>query len=255
MNWLDFGAGFLVGWSGRSLISKLLSLASVFGRQVKGVYKVILDATKRAFNSDVQRRDFNFKDMIQEDAKKYKNPVTLRTWLKKYMLEQKYRGLLIQGHVFAFAYEDPLTKDKLEYYDTTPLVLSFGIYFANTGNMIEYGINLHYLPRDVRVEFLTDIFNEFKRRYKGQMYSDKPRAINELTWQELKKYITKYGIDFAVRSYIPERRRHTIIVRYEDWGKIINMPSSKFVGTNDRQIERFYKQHLTQLRKQGWKPE
>lgn len=254
MNWLDFGAGFLAGLTGRSLVSKLLSFVTGIGRQIRGVYKVMLDSSMRSLNADAQRRDFNFKDRIEADAEKFKNPVTLKTWVKKYAKQQRYKGMLIQGHLFAFTYNDPLTKDKLDYYDTTPLVLSFGLYLAQTGNMIEYGVNLHYLPRKIRIAFLTDIFNDFKIRHNGEMYSSKPRAINELTWEELQKYVKRYGIDFAVRSYIPERRDKTFIIRYEDWGKIVNMPSSKFVGINDVQLERLHKQHLAELRKQGWRP-
>lgn len=246
MGLIDFGAGFLVGLAGRSLLSKLFKTV---GSAVKGIYHVVMDATRRQFNSDVQRSDFNFRNTIEEDSRKYKNAVTLRTWFKKYAKEHRYRGLLIQGHLYCFTYDDPVTKDKLEYYDTTPLVLSFGVYYAETGNIVERGINLHFLPMDVRKALLLDIFNAFKDRYKGKMYSSKPRSINELDWEFLKQYIVKYGIDFAVRSYISDRRRNTIIFGYEDWGKAICIPSSKFVGIDDRALQRRYKAHLVDLKR------
>lgn len=246
MNWANFGAGFLAGLSGKTLLDKLFSLA---GRALKGIFKTIIDATKRQFNEDVKSGKFDMRQTIDKDTKTYSRPEELKRWLKGYAKKHAYKGLLIQGHMYYFDYDDPLTKDKLEFYDTSPLILSFGIYYAKTGNIVEYGINLHMLPKNVREAFMIDIFNTYKSLYKSEMYSDKPRSINELDWQSLQKFVDKYGIDFAVRSYIPERRARTIIIDYQDWGKGLCLPSKAFVGITDAQLMKLYKQHLAERKR------
>lgn len=243
MNWLDFGAGFSLGLLGKSLLKKLFGS---LGSAVKGVYKTMIDATKTTFNRSLAEGKFDMHTVLQADFKKYSNKVTLTTWLRSYVKKHSYRGIMVQGHLYYFVYDDPLTKDKLEFYDTSPVVLSFGLYLANTGNLVEYAVNLHYLPQEVREAFMTDIFNLFKKQYKGEMYTSKPRSINEFTWQQLQTFVDKYGIDFAVRSYIPERRKATMVFDYEDWGKACCIQSKQFIGITDRDLKKLYKQHLYQ---------
>lgn len=245
MDFKSFGAGFLAGMFGKKLIGNMLNKLS---GAVTGVWKVIVDATRRAFNESIKAGTFDMKQRLNEDAAEYKNPIKLKAWLKSYIANHRYRGILIQGQLYYFTYDDPLTKDRLEFYDTTPLVLSFGTYLAKTGNMVEYGINLHMLPLDIRKAFLVDIFETYKNLYKGEMYSSKPRSINELNWESLQVFVDKYGIDFAVRSYITDRRKLTVIFDYEDWGKAVMLPSSQFVGITDRELMRRYKLYIATKR-------
>lgn len=240
------GSGIFTSLAGNSLLKQLFSKA---GLALKGVYKTIVDATRSAFNREAKRENFSFKQLIEVDARKYSNPITLNTWIKKYAKQHQYYGILLQGQLFYFTYNDPLTKDSLEYYDTTPLVLSFGAYFANTGNIVEYAVNLHYLPKSVREAFLIDVFNMYRNMYKGEMHSSKLRPINAVTWETLKVFVDKYGIDFAVRSYLPERRLHTVSIDYQDWGKAICLPSSKFIGITDEALMQRYKLHLAERKK------
>ena len=56
------------------------------------------------------------------------------------------------GKMYLFHY-DPKWKNVLPYYDTFPLILMMGN--ANKGF---YGINLHYLPTNLRMLLLSNLF-------------------------------------------------------------------------------------------------
>jgi hypothetical protein len=79
------------------------------------------------------------------------------------------------------------------------------------------------------------------------MYSEEARAINEFNWEVLKSFVDKYHIEFAVRSYIPGRRKNTVYFDYADWPKAILIPSKGYVGTDERALERLYRMHLRKV--------
>lgn len=245
MKWAKFGAGIVAGIAGVAFIRKLVGGIT---NAIQGAYRVVLDATRSLFNDDVRSGKFSMPQQIIEDHKTYKNNSRkLQEWFSKYRDTHSYRGILLQGHLFYMQNYDPLLKDKLEFYDTTPLVLSFGVYLAETGNLVQYGINLHMLPREIRERFLVDVFELFKMQYNGEMYTDKPRKINEFSWQTLQVFVDKYQIDFAVRSYIFERMTGVVLFDYQDWGKALAL-AGNYIGTNETVLRRMYLQHIRNKR-------
>lgn len=226
LDWKSAGAGFLLGLVGGTLLGRMLSK---LGNKIIGFFKAMVDATRKEFNEQVESGQYDFNDDFDSTYNEHANqPGKVRTWLKRYINGHRYQGILLQGHLYMFNYLEPKTEEHLEYFDTSPLILSFGTYMANTGNLVEYGVNLHFLPLKVRKAFMSDIFDLFKKRYKGKMYSDKPRQINEFTWEQLKPFVDKYCIDFAVRSYITTLRTSTISFDYKDWAMATLIPSRGF---------------------------
>jgi hypothetical protein len=246
MNLKDFGAGFSFGMLARTMVSKLFKRIA---EAANGVFRATVTNLRAQFNESVKTGKFDMKTSIQESKDTYRSGSEIRNWAKAYYNTNKYNGPLLQGHLYVFDYPDPLTKDRLAFYDTSPLALSFGLYHAKTGNLIEYAVNLHLLPSEIREAFITDIFELFKKRFKGEMYSEDPRAINEFNWQILQTFVDKYYIDFAVRSYIPSRRRNTMYIDYPDWPKALLLPSKGFVGVDDRQLIRLYRLHKAKVRR------
>lgn len=240
MDWKSLGSGILAGGYGRQLFTDLFKN---IGGKLTGLYKTIVDATRKAFNAEVNKTDFDFKQRIISDAREMSNVIKLKKWYSEYAKNHRYQGILIQGWLTYFHYDTPLTGPNLLFWDKRPLVLSFGVYLAQTGNLVEYGINLHYLPRSVREAFLADIFDMFKAKYKGQMFSQEARPINEFDWKFLQTFVQKYGLEFAVHSYIPQLRKQTVVFDYQDWGKALAL-SSAFVGVSDQELMKNYKQHL-----------
>lgn len=241
MNWTSFGSGFAAGLVGGKLLKTIFNGIT---NAVQGVYRTIVDATRSLFNDSVRDGTFSMPTKIKEDVDEYKgNSKKLRDWFLKYAKTHRYRGIMIQGHLFYMHNYDPLNKHKLPFYDAKPLVLCFGVYLAGTGNLVQYGINLHMLPQQIRVKFLVDVFELFKQKYKGEMYSNKPRKINEFSWETLQTFVNKYHIDFAVRSYIVERMTDVIVFDYPDWGKAVAL-SGAYIGANERELIRMYKEFI-----------
>ena len=68
----------------------------------------------------------------------------------------KAKGILDNGKMYSFEY---FTPDET-FYDTYPLVLGLG----KSDNDHQLGLNLHYIPYDARVPFLSDVFKSFKSK-------------------------------------------------------------------------------------------
>lgn len=66
-------------------------------------------------------------------------------------LKQSNSGVFEVGKMYIFRY-DPKHKNTLKYYDTFPLVIVFKV----MGDRF-LGINLHYLPPDLRIQLLNKI--------------------------------------------------------------------------------------------------
>ena len=66
----------------------------------------------------------------------------------------KAKGILDEGKMYSFQY---FTPDE-SFYDTYPIVLGLGK--SIDGNQL--GLNLHYIPYEARIPFLTDVVKSFK---------------------------------------------------------------------------------------------
>ena len=78
----------------------------------------------------------------------------------KYLLSElkptsKY---LLPGQFVVFSYNEPKTKEDLEYYDATPATLFFGITRTASGNIREVGFNLHYFPPYARMKIMNLVY-------------------------------------------------------------------------------------------------
>ncbi len=208
----------------------------------------LLSGSKREFNRVVKVGNFDLDAHIQtsefnngtkgtKDAAEW-----LRNGYKSGDLEQ-HKGLMESGKLYYFNYPNPKHRKTLAFYDANPLVLSLGHYIANSGDLIEIGINLHHLPLKVRRQVLVKIFDMYKVKYKGQMYRSEQATIT-LEWQVIARPLLAYGAGFAFRSYIPKRRYECIEFLYEDWNKATYVPSLKYVGATEGQIAKEWSDYV-----------
>lgn len=221
---------------------------SGFQRLVGGIFQSTVDEERAAFNQRVKEGKFNAEEMFSSGETELPTAREAKAWFLKYAQRHKYKGVLLQGQLYSFAYTNPLHKATLDHFDTFPLILSFGVYFANTGNIVEQGVNLHYLPPKVRSAFLKDIFELFAKQYQGDMYTEKARPINAFTYDVLRQYIDEYGIDYAVHSYIPFLRRNTVMYEFQDWGRAVRVETRGFSGVTIEQIKEMYYEHMRKTR-------
>lgn len=176
-----------------------------------------------------------------------RNPKAGKNLPEKYM-EMRMRAF----HPAKFYYYkyDPITKDKLAFYDREPLMFSMGQKFTKEGKMLELGINFHFIPERMRRlildmtfdYFQSDIQYNYKLITEGKVSSQ--RVIDFMSrYDVFKKYLIETGWMFAIRSYYPKQMKTPPkIVSYEDWHKIITLDSQMIVGAAPKQIyDEYYK--------------
>jgi hypothetical protein len=162
--------------------------------------------------------------------------------------------LFLPGRIYTFQY-DPLYKDKLDYYDKRPIVFVHGVTTSKTGNQILVGINLNFLPEQVRVTVLEFFYQQFKGDYKKSNDVIGKITIIQRAIQFLKNWLTtlqvfndqaKVGYQFAFRNYIisSSRMKGLTLVENTDWEFIPFLQTKDVVGVG---IDKIYQDYYDSL--------
>ena len=122
------------------------------------------------------------------------------------------------GKMYMFFY-DPKGKDTLEYYDRFPLILLVDTF---TGGF--EGLNLHYLPINIRQKFF----------YGGLMNTLSDKKFDESTYfkisyDRLKSARSLKAFRPCFKKYLTSQVRGSIVlVPSEEWEMAIHLPTSDF---------------------------
>ena len=154
----------------------------------------------------------------------------------------KARGDLENGKMYSFEYFTP----EETFYDTYPIVLGLGKSIDNH----QLGLNLHYIPYDARVPFLSDVFKSFKSTISSAINKspgnpDAQPRLSEFTYDNLKKSLgRKYNVTYAIRQYRLDRIRKPRMLGYEDWyiGAVNNQ--NHFFGGNINEAQALYYKNI-----------
>lgn len=154
----------------------------------------------------------------------------------------KGKGLLENGKMYSFEYFTP----SETFYDTYPIVLGLGKSIDDH----QLGVNLHYIPYEARIPFLSDVIRSFNNVITSTINKSpgKPEAqrlLNEFTYDNLKKSLgRKYNLTYAVRQYKIDRIRKQRILGYEDWyiGAVNNQ--NHFFGGNINEAQALYYKNI-----------
>lgn len=162
-----------------------------------------------------------------------------RTWLKSQMknLANPRQALMrnkdihkvksVVGRMY-FYYYDPKTKDKLPYYDRFPLVIPIETY--NDGFL---GLNLHYLPPNLRLVLLDKLYD----------------LLNNDTFDEKTRFAMSYSLlsgaakykEFkpCVKRYLFSHLRSNFIeVPADQWEIAVFLPVEQFVGASSAKVHK-----------------
>lgn len=124
---------------------------------------------------------------------------------------------VLPGTMVLFEY-DPKYKETLPYYDTLPLVLPFNVVPGGF-----YGLNLHYLPYDMRAKLL-DRLMEF-RSTKG--ITDRTRL--RMNWELLNGVSRFAAAKPCVKHYLYEQVMTPFkAINPKDWASAIMLPLERF---------------------------
>jgi hypothetical protein len=209
----------------------------------------LLSKAQTAFNQKVQSGQYDLWQLINASPwKTSRGGAKALDWYRIHLRDNKdeliYKGLLEAGRLYTFRYLRPKHESTLDYFDTNPLVICLGYYKAKNGEIVEKGINLHLLPKDIRYSVISKIFSMYSDRYKGEMYRATQGQAIKLEWQNIALPLMQYGAAFAFRSYIPRLRTEVVQFKYEDWDKAIFLPSLKYKGTNLDKLVMEWKKYL-----------
>ena len=156
-------------------------------------------------------------------------------WLREIAAKQRYsKQILLPARLYLFNYDHPKYEKDLDYFDTQPLVLVIRF----TDDLREVGINLHLLPPRVRILVLNQLFMMHHSRLKKSQ-----KETFELSWKEIKKILGKYGVDFAIRKYIPKRRKETVEFSLDQWPRAIFIPSKGYKKITPSALEALWRAH------------
>jgi hypothetical protein len=123
----------------------------------------------------------------------------------------------LTGRMIMFFY-DPKLKETLPYYDRFPLVIV--VKLNKKGFM---GLNLHYLPYDLRAKLLDGLFTIYKQKHlnenkKLQLSYDLLRQSSRLRYFKpcLKQYLNGH------------LRSKFYVVDPEEWEMVLTLPTERF---------------------------
>lgn len=130
-----------------------------------------------------------------------------------------------QGKLYTYAY-DPLTKEKMEYWDQFPLIIFMGLEYGETTKRVYFrGINLHYLPPPERVRFMTDLLANHATT--SNLMKNTRLNVN---WEDFKNHPLSGDI---VKNYLPGHIRSPIReIEPSEWLNIIKLPLQKFTNSD-----------------------
>lgn len=132
---------------------------------------------------------------------------------------------ILPGGLYMFFYDAKL-KDKLPYWDMFPLTLP---YRKVPGGF--YGINLHYLPYQMRFKLLGALHN----------YATDDRMNEEtrlrVNWKLLTSLSRVAPVDACVKHYLDEQVQSRFLqIKYPDWVTASLLPVERFVGATKQQV-------------------
>ena len=143
----------------------------------------------------------------------------------KLLASKKDAGTPTTGFMYHFIY-DPKTKDKLPYWDTFPLIFMVG---PAEGGF--YGINLHYLPPQLRAKLMDALYGiASNTRY------DENTKIN-LSYNILKGSSKYKYFKPTFKHYLSDHVKSKFIkIDSVEWDIALFLPTHRFKFANSQKV-------------------
>ena len=155
--------------------------------------------------------------------------------MKKYIPKSKKdaeykkmeRRRITSGSIITFKYKNPVGKGKksLRFFDEYPV----DVILAIKGNDM-LCLNFHYAPRVFRKSILAYVI----KMNKQQIKNDK-RFV--LTYNEMKQYLKRNGLELMIHRYKVNRITNLKYVKSSEWKYVLELPSEKFIVQDSSMTE------------------
>lgn len=126
------------------------------------------------------------------------------------------------GQMFFYSY-DALTKEKLPYWDMFPLTIVIDSWTSSSNGLGFLGLNLHYLPKDVRAAFLQSLtptmsYDSSKNTMKVKLRYENLKGIEK--YKAFQPCLKKYLVKQVTTKMLP--------IEPHEWWQVINLPLQRF---------------------------
>lgn len=161
-------------------------------------------------------------------------------------LGKPFGGRFNIGKLYFFKYDTP---DEI-WYDRNPIVLGLGL--SDQGNQL--GINLHYMPYKIRVEFIKRIYTTFyafiKRELSGRGLGNPllQKPISQLNWDNiLSAYGSFVNLNYITKQYKLDRIYEPLVIGYEHWHIGVLNDENFFYGTDIKIVQsKYFSKYINQ---------
>lgn len=184
---------------------------------------------EKDYKSNIKRRDKNVRKYVGEN------------------LQSMGRGSILPGQLIMFNYFEPITKDKLEYYDAMPCTIFFGIINTKNGKRV-LGFNIHYYPPRIRFQLINRIYEIFKPIYSKQFSEPLKEEMSYFNYKMLIDQLQKAKLDFGIREYIPSLMTVITPIPVADWSKAV-LTEGHFKKETREQILNYWKNKSISIEK------
>tara|TARA_R110000868_G_scaffold388694_1_gene657730 strand:+ start:88 stop:693 length:606 start_codon:yes stop_codon:yes gene_type:complete len=148
--------------------------------------------------------------------------------LKKRILKEKGSSVenkIKLGNMYMFSYEAK-HKDTLPYYDAFPLI--FPINLAKGGFL---GINMHYLPPQLRAVLMDEIY----KTVTNEKYDETTRT--KMSYDLLNGAAQYKEFKPCIKHYLSSQLRSRFIyITPAEWDIALFLPSAKFIGATKQKV-------------------
>ena len=156
---------------------------------------------------------------------------------------------LTWGKMFHFEY-DPVTADRLAYWDKSPMVISLGRH--PNGNIL--GMNINFLPKTVRYWMVGKVFQVYEGMIIAAAAGKNYRRATaqqqvQIDYETIKRWLGKFGLDFCVRQYHINKMSKLAVICYEDWVRAVMINWNDFHPIQENELKRLYDEYLQKVRK------
>ncbi len=157
---------------------------------------------------------------------------------------QSYSGPFQPGKIYIFRYENPVTKESLKQWDANPVVLSLG-----TVDGTDVGVNLNYLPQNVKLQILDKIYKNFSSKIEEQVAkapgeAKKQKPILSFNASTIQSFLDKAGLGYAIKRYVTNLRKNTKAVSAEGWKYVPLLNLVQIKKTDIRKVQSGYSKYI-----------
>ena len=146
----------------------------------------------------------------------------------KLFRSKKATGNYLIGNMVMYFY-DPKYEKELPYYDSFPLVI---IIDEKKGGFL--GLNLHYLPIDLRAKFLSDLL----KITTDKKFNEKTRFA--VTYEYLKRTRTMRYYKPSIKRYLTKHvQNNMVIIKPEEWEIATFLPTEQFQKETKMTVHKF----------------